>query len=56
MTAGYGVVSLGPRKTLTSDTVYDMYEYVYRVNVGEDMRHFMYALTATMAGDLQEFI
>ena len=56
MIARYGVVSLAPRRNLTNDTVYDMYEYVYRVNVGEDMRHFMYALTATMAGDLQEFI
>ena len=41
----YGALKLGRRKTLDNDTVLDLYEHVFRTNVGDSIDDFMKALS-----------
>ena len=41
----YGALKLGRRKSLDNDTVFDLYEHVFRTNVGDNIGNFMKALT-----------
>jgi hypothetical protein len=50
--ARYGVLKLGRYKKLDNDTVLDLYEYVYRVNVGETMEDFMDAMAKASYDDI----
>ena len=42
---------LGKRKNLTNDTILDMYEYVYRVNVDSSFAGYMKALAIVNISD-----
>ena len=42
----YGALKLGRKRALDNDTVLDLYEYVFKINVGESMTEFMKALAA----------
>ena len=50
----YGLLLLGRRKNLSNETVLDMYEYVYRVNVGPSFESYMKALAAHNINDCQD--
>eukprot|EP00929_Paragymnodinium_shiwhaense_P114337 TRINITY_DN82699_c0_g1_i1.p1 TRINITY_DN82699_c0_g1~~TRINITY_DN82699_c0_g1_i1.p1 ORF type:complete len:150 (+),score=29.59 TRINITY_DN82699_c0_g1_i1:280-729(+) len=42
----YGCLKLGRTKNLDSDTILDLYEYVFKVNVRDSFRDFMEAVAA----------
>ena len=41
-------------KKLDKDTVSDLYEYVYRVNIGETMKDFMDAMAKASYDDIAD--
>ena len=47
----YGLLNLGKRKNLNNDTIFDMYEYVYRVNVDATLAGYMKALAIANIND-----
>ena len=50
----YGRLMLGKKKDLTNDTVLDMYEYAYRVNVGDSFADYMHSLSYANLQDYQQ--
>ena len=48
----YGKLCLGRYKNLSNDTVLDLYEYVFRVNVGHSIDTYMMALRTANLRDL----
>ena len=50
----YGLLLLGRRKNLSNETVLDMYEYVYRVNVDPSFESYMKALATHNLNDCQD--
>lgn len=47
----YGVLNLGKHKNLNNDTILDMYEYVYRVNVASTFAGYMKAMAIANFND-----
>ena len=50
----YGKLLLGKYKAITNDTILDLYEYVVRNNVGDDVATFMRCLTHASFQDVVE--
>ena len=50
----YGVLNLGKFKNLSNDTILDMYEYVYRVNVDSTFASYMKAMATSNLSDFMD--
>ena len=50
----YGVLNLGKFKNLSNDTILDMYEYVYRVNVDSTFASYMKAMATANLSDFTD--
>ena len=49
----YGCLKLGRYKHIDNDTILDLYEYVFYVNVGSQMSDAMEALAASVVKDVE---
>ena len=49
----YGYLKLGRYKHIDNDTALDLYEYVFYVNIGDQMSDAMKALAASVVTDVE---
>ena len=49
----YGCLKLGRYKQLDSDTILDMYEYVFRINIGTEIYWVMKALASITFNEVE---